>query len=247
MIGLGTLGAIGSTLAPEVVAGGLGLFGGGIQQAHAKDLQEDQQDFVKWQMQNRFQLMRGDLEAAGYNPILAVNQNPGLTSGGIGPGIANPLDAAAASAKTIPGRWSKIKALQNEAKRSEESVKTQKALTDQAKNTAWNQMGQYYRNIAESYKFDHESNILSADHLKHRAMGEFWRKHGDWLPWADVVQRGASTVRDLAGAFIPWAIGKGKGGPGTFPGAPPGPWRYDPRVPRVPYRRPAGRYGPNWR
>lgn len=215
-------GAIGA-VASAGVSGTLGLGGGALQAEHSKELQEDQQDFIKWQMQNRYQLQRTDLEAAGLNPLLAYGQQPPVVAGGIGPGIENPLKGAASAAKDVPIIAAQIKKANADAKDANASA-----------GAHWSQD---QVNSARVDMVKHETKLLELQRANAQAESDYWTKMG-WK--GKLAEKVAAGARD---------VGIGLGGvtggiskfirPGTrTPTSKPGPWVTDPRA-KVPFRRPA--------
>lgn len=79
-------GAIGGSL----LGGGLDLIGQSMANAENRRAAKEAREFVKWQMANRYQETRKDMEKAGLNPLLAFGGGAG--AGGYG---GSPLQAPA--------------------------------------------------------------------------------------------------------------------------------------------------------
>lgn len=75
----------------------LGALDVGAQYAANKSLMKRQHRFSERMYRSRYQMTRADMEAAGYNPILAMKQGPGAAPSGVGASVSQPQTAANAS------------------------------------------------------------------------------------------------------------------------------------------------------
>jgi hypothetical protein len=101
-------------------AAGINVGGQGNQIAAAKEHREDLQDFQYQYTKDRWKLNREGLEAAGYNPLLALGVNPnaggpvsGMSPGGLG-------EASQAVAKS-PGMASQINLQSKQGKATQQA------------------------------------------------------------------------------------------------------------------------------
>lgn len=178
-----------------------GAFGGSaLQQAGAKELQEDAQDFIKWQMQNRFQLMRGDLEAAGLNPLLAFGKGvggPNVTGAGIANRPENPM--ARASAKDVPGMVLALKKMRADTTASTENAWWLNAKAHESREAAVNQYQQGRLN-RERMKFTELQRKLAEEALPGaKAIGDMFRRGGEAIPWTTLLLGGLGAVGGTLG------------------------------------------------
>lgn len=67
----------------QLIAGGLGLVGGFLQNENAKGNAQDAQDFSADQYAKRWQTTVADMQSAGLNPMLAYSQGVGTSPSGV--------------------------------------------------------------------------------------------------------------------------------------------------------------------
>lgn len=168
----------GAAIGGSAAGGILGIIGGIIQNAQQRH--EARKAFkrsahAEW---SKYQHAVADLQAAGLNPILAVQ---GLGASGVGSqaaGVTNILEQAAASARDVPRKAQELKAAQEEFKnisRTGELIDSQKRKADAEENEALARSKQALeesRTIRESRNAYIEQMMASAQHFRQLGLKE---------------------------------------------------------------------------
>lgn len=168
----GALGAIGGQGLQAATQIGTGAALGALQLGYNKKLQKRGYDFSRRFRQNQYQDMRQSLEAAGFNPILALGGSPGAP-GNFGSTIGG-LGSSAAGGALLYEQWKQAreatKRMRNEAKASE-------WLPRQAQAQWARTVTQNAETSAAAVRAQLENLIRSFDVPMGRAQMEFFREN----------------------------------------------------------------------
>jgi hypothetical protein len=104
------------SFAGDVIGAGLGLFGQKSANKTNQSIAQAQMDFQERMSSTAYQRARTDMEAAGYNPMLAFTQGGASSPGGAAIPVQNELSEAANSAKGMSRKMAEINLMKEQLK-----------------------------------------------------------------------------------------------------------------------------------